>query len=189
MIRSATPADVPALAASLARAFDDDPMACFAHPSARRRPRSMRRWFTGRLRTLLPEELVWCDEDRRGAAVWAPPDRWELPGREVLFNLPSISRRLPQLAVGYHRVDKLHPREPHLYLSVLGVDPAAQRTGLGSRLLEPGLERCDREGVPAYLESSKEANVPFYERHGFRVTQEVAMPKGPRLWLMWRDPR
>jgi ribosomal protein S18 acetylase RimI-like enzyme len=107
----------------------------------------------------------------------------------VLYNVPSISRRLPQLAVGYHRIDALHPRDPHLYLSVLGVDPSAQRTGLGSRLLEPGLERCDREGVPAYLESSKEANVPFYERHGFRVTDEVAMPRGPKLWLMWREPR
>ena len=189
MIRSATADDVPALAGSLARAFEDDPVARFAHPGPRRRPRGLRRWFGGRLRTLLPDELVWCDEDRRGAAVWAPPDRWELPFREVVWNLPSVSRRLPWLMVGYHRVDALHPPEPHLYLSVLGVDPGAQRGGLGSRLLEPGLEHCDREGVPAYLESSKEANVPFYERHGFRVTREVAMPKGPSLWLMWRDPR
>jgi hypothetical protein len=32
--------------------------------------------------------------------------------------------------------------------------------------------------------------VPFYERHGFRVTGEVSIPRGgPTLWLMWRDPQ
>ena len=43
--------------------------------------------------------------------------------------------------------------------------------------------------IPAYLESSKERNIAFYARHGFRVTREVTLPKGPPVWLMWRDPR
>ena len=51
------------------------------------------------------------------------------------------------------------------------------------------LERCDREGIPAYLESSKEKNVPFYRRHGFEVTREIQLPNGPMLWAMWRQPR
>ncbi len=55
--------------------------------------------------------------------------------------------------------------------------------------MEPMLQRCDDEGVGAYLESSKERNVAFYGRHGFRVTRELRFPRGPRLWLMWRDPR
>ena len=56
--------------------------------------------------------------------------------------------------------------------------------------MAPVLERCDDEGVPAYLESSKEKNVPYYERHGFRVTGELRLPKdGPPLWAMWRDPK
>ena len=51
------------------------------------------------------------------------------------------------------------------------------------------LRSCDEDGVAAYLESSKERNIAFYARHGFRVTEEVRMPKGPPVWLMWRDPR
>ena len=86
-------------------------------------------------------------------------------------------------------MEKKHPREPHWYLAVLGTDPQHQGKGHGSAVLEPVLDRCDLEGVPAYLESSKEANVPFYERHGFQVTDTHDFPKGPRIWLMWRDPR
>jgi ribosomal protein S18 acetylase RimI-like enzyme len=77
---------------------------------------------------------------------------------------------------------------PHWYLAVLGTDPSAQGAGIGSALIGPTLGRCDAEGIPAYLESSKEANISFYQRHGFRVTQEIDLPQGPKLWAMLREP-
>jgi GNAT superfamily N-acetyltransferase len=87
-------------------------------------------------------------------------------------------------------VERHHPHVPHWYLAVLGTDPPRQGCGVGSSLLEPVLSRCDAEGLPAYLESSKERNVPFYARHGFEVTKTIDLPGGgPRLWLMWREPR
>ena len=190
MVRTATASDVPALASVLARAFYDDPVARFSHPLARRRLARMRFWFTGRLRTLLADELVFCDEGaERGAALWAPPDRWQLPPGEMVRTVRLVNLRAPQMVAGFHRVEKLHPREPHFYLSVLGVDPSDQGSGVGSELMRPMLERCDSEGVGAFLESSKERNIAFYARHGFRVTSEVRFPGGPSLWLMWRDPR
>jgi hypothetical protein len=54
--------------------------------------------------------------------------------------------------------------------------------------MQPGVELCDREGIPAYLESSKERNIDFYARFGFRVLQEVRLPRGPKMWPMWREP-
>jgi predicted N-acetyltransferase YhbS len=188
VIRTAGTADAEPIAAALARAFDDDPVARYSLPSDRRRPGQLRRFYVERLRTLVADELVWCDEQRRGAALWAAPDRWRTPLAELL-RTRIVSTRTPLFLVGGMRVEHRHPREPHYYLAVLGVDPAAQGEGLGSRLMQPMLERCDREGVPAYLESSKESNIAFYGRHGFRVTGEVKLHLGPKLWLMWRDPR
>ena len=65
---------------------------------------------------------------------------------------------------------------------------AGSSGGGGSALLEPMLRRCDSEAVGAYLETGTERNVRFYSRHGFRVTDEVPLPDGPPMWLMWRDP-
>jgi GNAT superfamily N-acetyltransferase len=150
----------------------------------------MDRLYRARLATILPHELTWTTPDRCGAALWTPSDAWRMPQREVLANLPVyLNRRAPLVALGWHRVEARHPHDPHLYLAILGVEPAAQGRGTGSALIGAGLERCDAEGVGAFLESSKPENVPFYERHGFRVTDRLRMPRGPRVWLMWRDPR
>lgn len=187
MIRTATDADRPALSTTLARAFHDDPVARYALPSDRRREGQLRRFYTERLRTLVPEELVFCSDDGRAAALWAPPDNWHTPLSELL-RTRIVTWRAPLFMVGGMRVERRHPEVAHYYLAILGVDPDAQGQGLGSRVLQPMLDRCDTEGVPAYLESSKASNVPFYERHGFRVTEEVSLAFGPSLWLMWRDP-
>ena len=89
---------------------------------------------------------------------------------------------------GLTMIERHHPDGEHLYLSVLGVDPARQGAGVGSALLAPGLELCDRDGLAAYLETGKERNIAFYARHGFKVTEQLRLPAGPPVWLMRRDP-
>ena len=60
---------------------------------------------------------------------------------------------------------------PHWYLAGIGVDPAAQRQGVGSALLRPGVEAAAAGGLPAVLLTNNEANLPFYESHGFAVVR------------------
>ncbi|MEU2674275.1 GNAT family N-acetyltransferase [Streptomyces sp. NPDC007164] len=68
--------------------------------------------------------------------------------------------------------------------------PEAQGKGLGSAVLIPGIQEAARTGCPAFLETSSEANVRFYERLGFKVTADVPLPdNGPRTWCMRRNPR
>ncbi|HEY7456386.1 MAG TPA: GNAT family N-acetyltransferase, partial [Solirubrobacterales bacterium] len=142
----------------------------------------------------LPDGFVYTDESRRGAALWASPGNWRTTALQDLriataFAHPRHWLRGPLVARGLLGVERLHPpAPPHFYLATLGVEPPAQGQGLGSRLLQPVLEICDADGVPAYLESSKESNIAFYARHGFRVTGEHSLPRGPKFWTMWRSP-
>jgi GNAT superfamily N-acetyltransferase len=100
-----------------------------------------------------------------------------------------LGRRSREIGAQLVRIERAHPREPHWYLAVLGTDPRRQHRGVGSALLAPILARCDADRVPAYLESSKRTNVPFYERHGFRVVGELAIQGGPVIWRMLRAVR
>ena len=79
---------------------------------------------------------------------------------------------------------------PHWYLWGLGVEPSEQGKGIGGALMLPILARAEAEGVPCYLETQNEANVPFYRKHGFEVVSDGEVPKrGLRVWAMVRAPR
>jgi ribosomal protein S18 acetylase RimI-like enzyme len=192
-VRPARGDEVPQLAAMLARAFHDDPVTAWFIRNDDRRPKYAQRFFAWQLHRLLGQEQVHVAADASGAALWALPGRWRESTWQALrlfvTLVPALGSHLSSAARGVEQVERRHPPDPHLYLAVLGTDPPAQGRGIGSALLRPGLELCDREGLPAYLESSKERNVAFYTRFGFRVTEQVRMPgDGPSVWLMWRDP-
>ena len=196
-VRAAEPADYDQLADVLTRAFLDDPVVAWFFPEASERPRRVRRFFREIVLDLGLRETAQVDttEGHGAVAVWAPPDQWRVSvGRQLRLlpryvSIASIRWAPSRLAV-FNQLEGHHPKgPPHWYLPTLGTDPAHQGHGLGSALLADRLARCDAEGLPAYLESSKESNVSFYERHGFHVTETFDLPQGPRLWLMWRDPR
>lgn len=88
-------------------------------------------------------------------------------------------------AAVYQELEAVHPREPHWYLSLLGVDPRLQRKGYGSALLDHWLQRADRDTWPSYLETDRPENVAFYRRFGFSVTTEVQV-LGIPVWCMAR---
>jgi len=193
-VQRATQADVPQLAGVLARAFFDDPVFAWLLPDGPRRLARAERIFGIRLRHLVTQDETWTTDDLAGAAMWAQPDEWRvgLPETLQLFGqaLPHTRLRSLTVARGLHNVEKQHPAEPqHYYLAVLGTDPSRQGEGIGTRLMTPVLERCDADGVGAYLESSKERNIGYYTRYGFKVTAEIQLPDGPKTWPMWRDPR
>jgi GNAT superfamily N-acetyltransferase len=194
--RRATAADVHGLIGVLTRAFDDDPVATFMFRGDRRRRRGLPKFFSIQLRHMyLDDGEVWTTDDLSGAALWGPPGK-PRPGLRDLWNLLPIvpqllglGRALPDAGRLLAEVDRRRPRQPHWYLATLGTEPARQGHGVGSALLAPVLRRCDEDGMPAYLESSKERNLSFYGRHRFEVVGEYTVPGGPKLWFMWREPR
>lgn len=189
MIRPAVAADLPAIERVLVRAFaDDPPMRWILRPDG-----GLETFFRLSVRTLtFPHGGVFVDDALRAAALWTPPGKWRLRWYEQLRDLPAWGR-----AIGWSRLAFIqrataelvacHPHTPHHYLLAVGVDPAHQGHGLATKLLAPTLARCDAEQVPAYLEASRPALVPFYERLGFTPIREVRLgTDGPTLVPMQR---
>jgi GNAT superfamily N-acetyltransferase len=188
LVRSA---DIPRLAECLARSFHTDPISSFLFPHEGSRARRLVPFYRHVMRVMREQGAIYTDDDLRGAAVW------RAPGSTSVGALRAISESLQMLLVlrsGVGRAIKMdqvvspaRPLVAHWYLAILGTDPDQQGRGVGSSLLAPVLERCDADRLPAYLESSKAENIPFYERHGFRVKEELQIPGGPVLWTMERD--
>jgi RimJ/RimL family protein N-acetyltransferase len=80
--------------------------------------------------------------------------------------------------------------DPHWYLAIVGVEPAARGRGLAGQILRPMLDRLDADRLPAYLETGNPRNLTYYPRFGFEVVGAVENPStGLTFWGMRRDPR
>lgn len=112
-----------------------------------------------------------------GAALWMPPaadvageDAEEMVRRIQELLGPDAARFLELMAL----MDEHQPHNPCYYLLAIGVLPAWQGKGIGSALMAPVLEQCDRDGVAAYLEATSQRSKKFHERHGFAATGQFA---------------
>lgn len=191
--RPATADDFERLTAVLQGAFASDPVHVWMFPDERSRRRRQARLFRRVLAIYARAGAIWTTEDLAGASLWEPP-REGGPGvvqfLDFLFNVvPVFGTRAGKVARAMAPLASLHPREPHWYLAILGSDPGRQRSGVGRAVLEPVLERCDRDGMPAYLEASREGNIGYYERYGFELIAPYQLPDGPSIYRMVRPPR
>lgn len=188
-VRSGTADDVHRLKATLAEAFYDDPIFGWLMPDEQTRLARLRRFFAIQLRHVtLPAGLVWTSSDLAGAALIMPPGKWRYPLRSYLSVGATFGRYQPRAARFWFGVEARHLQEPHYYVADIGVRPEMQGKGLGSALMRPTLDRCDREGLPAYLEASSEHSAALYERLGFHITRELRVGGSPPLRLMVRPP-
>ena len=192
--RLAHRSDLGTVSRSLAAAFADDPVWEWLMPKGRNGGPNAEWVFRWIVAGHLGDQSVWTLPGAEATAVWALPGKHRTPTSRVLTALPQFLWRLGFAGVSrlasLGEMERLHPSEPHWYLSLLGTHPDHQGHGLGTAVVAPGIAAADAAGVGCYLESSKEQNVPYYRRLGFEVTDtyDVANGRGPRLWLMWRDP-
>lgn len=193
---SATPEDWRALSDVLAAAFADDPVWSWLLPDGATRLERLRRFFGLETRAVVLRHgasVAARDETGAlGAALVLPPGRWRTPLRVQALHAPGFTRvfgrRVP-IALGVlTSMERRHIRERHVYLPYIGVGPAAQGQGIGSAMLGPVLERCDREGLPAYLEASSPRSAALYARLGFRTLDLIRPFGSPPLELMRRPP-
>jgi ribosomal protein S18 acetylase RimI-like enzyme len=196
-IRSLVPADIEPAAALLGRAFRDNPAyrAILAHLPEGARGATVARVKLGFTRAAAKYELaegIW--QDGRLAAVSLVCAPGQYPHGLLAFMhhargcVPAGWRAVRNFLRTDAHFSKRHPREPHFYLFVLGVEPEAQGRGLGKALLRSLAARADEHGLPCYLETDKATSVHLYASAGYVVLTEedVKGVAGLHLWTMRR---
>lgn len=182
--------DEPRAVATIVMAFATDPMTRWSMPD----PATFLARFPDIVRAFAGNAFAVGTAhqtgDYAGAAIWLGPGEESDVGALVgVLEEVMSPERFAEGGALFEQMDAFHPREPHWYLPLIGVDPAKQGRGYGARLMQHALAECDRAGLPAYLESSNPANIPFYETHGFAVIGEIQSGTSPVMYPMLRRPR
>ncbi|MFD6324108.1 GNAT family N-acetyltransferase [Streptomyces sp. NPDC058442] len=196
-IRTAGDGDRELLVRLLDEAFQDDPVSSWVFPGEEYRRTTHHRLMAAFTDLVLAEGRVDVTEDGSACALWlsvpaaehgdGTPEDDEGPAQARRAVDPENDRveMIGRLTAGIHPSGRAHA-----YLWMIGVTPARQGEGLGTALIGSVLDRCDREGVPAYLEASSVRSRVLYERLGFAPAGEpLLLPDGPHMWPMWREPR
>jgi GNAT superfamily N-acetyltransferase len=188
------------LGASLADAFEGEPVTEWigAQHMGRRSRRQLMFMLDLEVQ-VFPNggSVVTVDDGQGGLAgvcLSLPPGRWAMPksidGRTTARFFRAYGFRLARVIRMQRAMAERHPSEPHYYYRWIGVRPRFRRQGLGSALMHPTLDHCDKEGLPAYLEASSELSAALYQRLGFVQQGVLQLPDGgPMVWPMWRPPR
>ena len=163
--------DQPGVIATLVSAFIADPVERWLYPQSLAYLTHFPAFVGAFGGAAFEKKTVWSLNDFAAVAMWLPPGV-EADGDAIVAALTeSVSaQKHADTFATLEQMDAAHPKDPHWYLPWLGVDCALQGAGLGSDLLQQCLARVDADHSPAFLETPNRRTVPFYERHGFRVT-------------------
>ena len=191
-ITQAAPDRLSALASVLGRAFVGEPMMRWPLGDHGDIEERFSRGFEYYLGDLIRLGLVWEAGEGMGAAVWVPPDQADA-WAEAQLNQPKIRVLAEDGGRRYDAfwawVESKVPDEPLWHLDSVAVEPRAQGRGIGSALIEFGLDLARVDGAGVFLETGTPRNVPLYERFGFRVLEDADAPGGgPQIWFMRWDP-
>lgn len=202
-IRRAGRGDRDLVVRLLDEAFMDDPVSCWIFPGEEHRRARHPGLMGAFTEVTFDEGYIDLAEDGSAVALWmdmpdesqdgaGPGEGHDGAGEDGPAQLRAAvdpdNERVEQIG---RWTQDVHPvGRAHVYLWMIGVAPGRQGEGLGTALMAPVLERCDREGLPAYLEASNPRSRALYERLGFVFTgTAVELPDGPSMWPMWREPQ
>lgn len=133
---------------------------------------------------------VFISEDKNGCALIMLPDKKKTNVKSILLDIKFIFSGLGLSNVKKAmsregKINKLHPHDPMYYLWFIGVDPKHQDKGIGSELMKQVIQRAERKNRPILLETSTLKNIPWYEKYGFKIYNELDL--GYRLFFMKRE--
>jgi ribosomal protein S18 acetylase RimI-like enzyme len=191
--RSIRPAEMDEAERAMAimlMAFSTDPVARWVYPEPSDYFQHFPDFIRGFAGNAFRNGTAYVNDQFSGAALWLPPgiQSDEEALAELIDNTVSENVREDLLLV-MEAMGSYHPDGPHWYLPMIGVDTPQQGRGIGDELMRYALERCDADGLPAYLESSNPRNMSLYERCGFTSLGTIQFGNSTPVYPMVRGPQ
>jgi hypothetical protein len=162
----------------LANSFDDNKSVNYIVKQDGKRVRRLTRLMEYSFNICYRYGDVFLSDDKKGCALLVMPDKKKTTFKSILLNaklaltcigLSGIKKAMERES----RINKLHPNQPIYYLWFIGVDTKSQSMGIGSNLLKEVIKQSIIRNRPIYLETSTIKNLPWYQKFGFTIFEEI----------------
>ncbi len=122
---------------------------------------------------------VYLSEDKKACALVLFPDQKKTTLKSIWLDVKLIFQ-----SIGIFNIGKALQRESKIkesqdkeqmeyYLWFIGVDPASQGKGSGTKLMEELIAESESMKRPICLETSTLKNLPWYKKFGFEIYHEL----------------
>ncbi len=133
---------------------------------------------------------IFLTEDKKGCALILLPDKKKTSLKSIFLDVKLIAS-----CIGFANFKKALTRESKIkklqlkgliyYLWFIGVSPAEQTRGIGSKLMAEVIEEGSSKQRAIRLETSTLKNIPWYESFGFKIYNELDL--GYKLFFMKKE--
>ncbi|HTK21055.1 MAG TPA: GNAT family N-acetyltransferase [Mucilaginibacter sp.] len=123
---------------------------------------------------------VWLSDDRKACALVLYPQNRRTTLKAIMLDLKLIIKAIGLSGIkrALDRESKIkakQPKEAMAYLWFIGVEPSQQQKGIGSKLLKEVIADATARNLPVFLETSTTPNLPWYERFGFKIYDQLTL--------------
>ena len=189
-MRRAEKDDKPVVVDILANSFKDNKSVNYIIPQAGSRKKRLLRLMEYSFDYCMLFGEIYLSDDKKACALVVFPDKKETNFTGIMldsklalscigiFNLLNVLKR-------ESKIKTLQPKIPMYYLWFIGVQSEDQHMGRGSSLLGELIIRSNSMNRPIYLETSTLNNIPWYQKFGFQIYEELDL--GYKLFFLKRE--
>ena len=173
----------------LAASFDDNKSVNYIVKQDAHRKQRLRQLMSYSFDVCSSFGRVLLSQNKKACALVVFPDQKKTSLQSILWDIKLITGCIGIKAVSKamsreKKIKNLQPKEPLYYLWFIGVSPEDHHKGLGSALLTEIIQDAEKQNRILCLETSTEKNIPWYQKHGFTIYNELDI--GYRLFFFKR---
>ena len=191
-VRSALPADRPAIIETVVAAFVNDPaFRYFFGTDSGYEPKASA--FVGYLfDKRIVHNTIWVTDECEAVSLWSPPDHMLTDDHRRLANELYAAMRQSvgadaarNLEIYDAMVDTGLPTdEPYWYLGILAAHPVRAVRGAGKLVMDAGVAHVRAHNGLAVLETTNERNPEYYRRAGWGVINTIESDTPSTTWIL-----